>query len=1288
MRGSVLCLALLMLAGWLLASSPAAAEPVRIGILAHRSADITLEQWRPLVDGLEQAIPEREFTIEALDYPALEQAVATRRLDFVLTNSGHYILLLRRYGLSAPLATRVARVDGQDVAVFGGVIIVRADNEDIHQLPDLAGRRIGFVDRDSMGGFQMQAYELRSAGVSLPSDRLLGPTGMPHDRVVERVLAGDVEAGFVRSGLIESMAGEGLVDLDAIRVINAQDLVGLPFAVSTRLYPEWPVAALPGIDPELARQVASALLGLKDQPALAAAPNMSVFNLPADYSVLEDMLRELRVAPFDSALEVTAADLWRQYWRQILLLAAAFGLLLILVSLLTVGSRRLKRLQNIIRRSPVVAMSWRNEPGWPVSYISDNIDRFGYDRTAFLSGQLHYDELIHPDDLPEVAAQVEHHLNHGPDQYEQHYRLRHGDGHWIRIHNHTWLTRSRHGQVTGIHGVLMDVTEQQEAEERAEHLRHLLRYVIEHARYAVAVHDRDLNYLFVSRNYLETFDVSDPDVIGKHHYEVFPDLPQKWRDAHQRVLQGEVLSAEEDPMVHPDGSMDWTRWECRPWLDADGSIGGLIVYTEIITERKQAELELREKTAALARSNERLEQLATVFTHAREGVIIADAAGDIVEVNDSFTRITGYPREEVLGRNPRILSSGRQDASFYRALWQDLETCGHWKGEIWNRRKSGEIYPQNSTITAVRDEDGRPVQYIALFSDLSDRERHARELEYLAYHDELTGLPNRRLLTKHLEQAMARADQQETGLAVAYLDLDDFKQINDDYGQAAGDRVLCELSERLRSNLRAGDLVARLGGDELVVVFCDVSGPEVAAGLLDELLALAARPLQVEGGDIRLGATIGVTLYPQPETPDADQLMRQADQAMYQAKQAGKACFQFFDHEQEQAIRGRFESLQRLREALAQQEFVLFYQPKANMRSGEVIGAEALIRWQHPERGLLAPGEFLPLLENDELALELGAWVLEEALSQADAWRRQGLDLVVSVNVFARQLQHEAFVDDLRAALARYPKLGADRLEIEILETSALEDIDRISTVVRQCQSLGVLCALDDFGTGYSSLTYLKRLPAAILKIDQSFVRDMLDDPEDLAILSGTLGLATAFQRVPVAEGVETLAHGEILLDLGCELAQGYGIARPMPAADLPDWVRSWQPAVSWKDRPARNATQVRLLFAMVEHRAWVAQVAGCVESGHKCPELSEKHCAFGRWLHGQAEELGISDQMLAELHEIHDEIHRLGKELVEQQAHETDDTQAADLARLHALRDCLIAKLTEIEQSLATSAA
>jgi diguanylate cyclase (GGDEF)-like protein/PAS domain S-box-containing protein len=1277
-KGSFHKVVWLVLVG-LVVMQPVLAETIRFGVLSPRPTPEAQARWEPLGEALNAALDGREVRIQVFDIEGLDRAVSSRQVDFVLTSPGHYLLWERRYGLSAPLATRINSYGDQDLKAVGALIVARADDPSIKSLADLAGRKIAGGGRTSLSGYQMPAYEMLLAGLPPPKLEDYLETRLPHDRVVEAVLAGEADAGFLRAGRLEQMISEGLVAPDALKVINPQAMPDLPFQVSTRLYPEWPVASLPHIDAELSRDVVIELLNLHEDEALLESIGFGGFDIPASYLPVEEMMRALRVPPFNTALQPTLADVWREYRLEVTAAFMVFVLLIVMAMLLALSRGRLKRLERVIEHSPMAAYAWRNEAGWPVDFVTDNVRMLGYDAGDFLSKRILFKDLIHPDDFPRVGQELLRRIEHGPDEYQQRYRVRHGDGHWVWVQDHVWLTRARTGKVTTVHGVLLDVTERQEAEQKVLQTRHLLRYIIEHARYAVAVHDRDLNYIYVSQRYLETFGVGDQDVIGKHHYEVFPHLPQHLRDAHQRVLQGEVVSAEDDPFPQPDGSMDWTRWECRPWFEADGTIGGLIVYTEIITERKQAELELKDKTEALAQSNVRLEQLATVFTHAREGVIITDPAGAIVEVNDAFSRITGYPRDEVIGRNPSLLNSGRHGPSFFRAMWRALETSGYWSGEIWNRRKDGELYPQHLTITAVTGADGQTRQYVSLFSDVSDVKQHEQQLEYAAQYDALTGLPNRHLLSARLEEVMHQLERQGSGLALVYLDLDDFKQINDRCGHDVGDSLLKQLARRLQDALTAGDVIGRLGGDELVMALVDAADRAAIETKLEELHDLVSQPFAISEYELNISASFGVAVFPQPERIDADRLMRQADQAMYRAKLESKGGYRFFDQKEDVATRGLHESRKRIQQGLEREEFVLFYQPKVNMRTGEVTGAEALIRWQHSERGMLAPGQFLPLIEENELALVMGGWVIEQALDQIAEWNAQGLTLEVSVNVFALQLQQESFVADLQAALARHPTVRPEQFGLEVLETSALADLSKVSTIIDQCAAFGVRSALDDFGTGYSSLSYLKSLPAAVLKIDQSFVRDMLDDSNDLAILNGVLGLAGAFGRRPIAEGVETLRHGELLLDLGCDLGQGYGIARPMPAADFPSWMASWQTPDSWHQRPAKSDAQLQLIFGMIEHRSWIAAVAEYLDSSsQRRPILDRRACAFGRWLGENADKLQLTSEELQRLESLHADVHKLATALVEEQT--SAEVTKEDLFRL---RDQLLDYLEKLESSM-----
>ena len=564
------------------------------------------------------------------------------------------------------------------------------------------------------------------------------------------------------------------------------------------------------------------------------------------------------------------------------------------------------------------------------------------------------------------------------------------------------------------------------------------------------------------------------------------------------------------------------------------------------------------------RNAEKQQLAASVFTHAREGIMIMDADGTLVDVNQAFTDISGYARDEVLGQPQRLMGAGPQKEEVYAAMWSDLAEKGHWYGEVWHRRKSGESYVTMQNISAVRDAKGVAQQFVALFSDITSIKAQQQQLEDLAHYDALTHLPNRVLLTDRLRQGMAQVQRRGQVLAVAYLDLDGFKAVNDLHGHQVGDRLLVALADSMRQTLREGDTLARIGGDEFVAVLLDLTDAAASAELLARLLAAVARPVQIGGANFQVSASLGVTFYPQAEAVDSDLLLRQADQAMYQAKQGGRNRYHVFDVEMDRSMHGHHESVERIRLALAQHEFRLLYQPKVNMRTGAIVGAEALIRWQHPQRGLLAPAAFLPEVEAHPLAVAIGEWVIDEALSQVERWRAAGLDIPVSVNVGARQLQQLDFVDRLRAILAAHPLLQPGCLELEILETGTPNDIAQVSRLIDGCNAIGVTFALDDFGTGYSSLTYLKRLKVTTLKIDQRFVRGMPGDPEDQAILQGVIGMAAAFNRKVIAEGVETVAHGATLLVLGCDLAQGYGIAMPMPAEDLLQWSATWRPEPGW----------------------------------------------------------------------------------------------------------------------------
>jgi len=898
---------------------------------------------------------------------------------------------------------------------------------------------------------------------------------------------------------------------------------------------------------------------------------------------------------------------------------------------------------------------------WTSSDVLDEIfgiDK-GYDRSV--EG---WAALIHPDDRSSMLAYFKDEVLGQGKPFDREYRvIRQTDGAVRWVHGLGRLEFDIKGRPIRMPGTIRDITEARQAQETLRESKELLQLFVQHAPVALAMFDREMRYVAVSRRWLEDYDLAGREIIGQSHYEVFPDVPERWKEAHQRGLAGERQRADEDRFDRADGKVQWIRWEIIPWRAGEGSVGGIVLFAEDVTQRKE--------------TKERLRLAANVFTGVREGIVITDRTGTILDVNDAFSRISGYAREEVVGKNPRLLQSGLQSKEFYGNMWQSLLREGYWSGELWNRTKGGDIYAEMLTINAIRNSSGEAEQYVGLFSDITEIKEHQQQLERITHYDALTGLPNRVLFADRLRQAMAHAHRKKNLLAVVYFDLDGFKGINDRYGHATGDALLTALSFRMKRALREGDTLARLGGDEFAAVILDLDSNKACMLTLNRLLAAASEEAQIGEAVLRVSASAGVSLYPQAGDVDADVLLRQAGQAMYQAKLAGRNCFSMFDPSQDLIVRDRLENIEHIRQGLAARQFVLFYQPKVNMRTGQVVGAEALIRWQHPERGLLPPGMFLPVIEDHPLAVELGEWVMESALQQMESWQAEDFHVPVSVNVSAIEVQQPDFADRLRIRLAAHPQVKPSNLELEVVETSAMQDVVRTSQVLAACREIGVSIGLDDFGTGYSSLTYLKRLPANVLKIDQSFVRDMLEEPENLTILEGVLGLAAAFNRQVIAEGVETAEHGLMLLQMGCDLAQGFGVAASMPARELPAWAASWRPDPRWAEVPVVRADNRQVLFATVEHRAWLGALEACLQGRRAVPPpLDAGQCRVGMWLEGEKQSSRGTQSGILAIESLHRQVHELASDIVASQTDGPNPEGLARLRQLHYLQDKFLKRL------------
>ncbi|MBB6289661.1 MULTISPECIES: phosphodiesterase DibA [unclassified Pseudomonas] len=557
----------------------------------------------------------------------------------------------------------------------------------------------------------------------------------------------------------------------------------------------------------------------------------------------------------------------------------------------------------------------------------------------------------------------------------------------------------------------------------------------------------------------------------------------------------------------------------------------------------------------LKENRERLRQAAAVFDCTREGVLVTDAKGLIVHVNRAFMEITGYQREDVMGQQPSLFKSGRHSSNFYQQMFQTLEHTGEWSGEIWNRRKSGEIYPQWQTIRVIHDDLGHLSHYVAVFSDISAIKDSEHELAHLAHHDPLTDLPNRLLFTDRAEQALASAQLHKRGCALLLLDLDHFKIINDSLGHNIGDQLLKLVGERLSALFGPGVTLARLGGDEFAVLAENCSQVVQAAALAQRMLDEMKQPFIFDGHQLFISASIGISLFPN-DALSAEQLLRNADSALFKAKSVGREGYALYTEELTAHAQNRVEIASELRRALERQELRVYYQPVHDLHTSRLIGVEALVRWQHPERGLVPPGDFIPIAERTGLIADIDGWVMDQACRQMCQWLADGLPLsFIAINVSSRLFARRELYDQV-AQVLHDTGLDPAFLELEVTESAVMDDPEVALEQLHRLRELGLRLAIDDFGTGYSSLLRLKRLPVQKLKIDQGFVAGLPWDEDDAAIVRVVIALAKSMGMQVHAEGIEQVEQARFLLEQNCDMGQGYWFGRPMPALEI-DWDRA-----------------------------------------------------------------------------------------------------------------------------------
>lgn len=649
-----------------------------------------------------------------------------------------------------------------------------------------------------------------------------------------------------------------------------------------------------------------------------------------------------------------------------------------------------------------------------------------------------------------------------------------------------------------------------------------------------SVDEKDI-FVRINQTALEWLGYARDELIGcKTFAELLtPDSQKTYREKLDQFRETGKLRDVELDIVRKDGSV------IPVLLNASATLGESGTY--VVSHATLLDI------TELAEANRKLRQAAAVFEHTSDAIIVADGSGRILAVNKAFTDITGYRADEVIGKNPRILKSERQDKEFYRHLWDSLEKDGNWRGEIWDRKKSGEIFPVWENISAVRDNSGNITEYISVFSDITSIKNTEQRLLELAYHDPLTGLANRLLFNDRLGHAIEHAKRNRSRVALLLLDLDRFKLINDTLGHAAGDQLLQLVASRLNASIRAEDTIARLGGDEFAVVVGNLGSTEDAALLAEKIVKAVSEPLVVEDQSLSISTSIGISIYPD-DADDKDSLAKMADIAMYGAKDRGRNSYAFYTPAMTDRAAEVLQIDHGLRKAILHNELELYYQPQVHLDSGQIVGVEVLIRWNHPVKGLQSPDRFIPIAEETHLIEAVGEWVIDHVCHQMERWSAAGIPPVrMAINLSPRQLKRPRFVDDIRARIAACSAVEGYGVDFEVTE-AALQTDPEIVMALRELKAMGFRIAIDDFGTGYSSLNSLKQLPIDILKIDRAFVRGIPKDAGDRAITSAIIAMGHSLGMSIVAEGIETEEQLQFLKSLHCDDAQGYFLYNPVPA--------------------------------------------------------------------------------------------------------------------------------------------
>lgn len=761
-------------------------------------------------------------------------------------------------------------------------------------------------------------------------------------------------------------------------------------------------------------------------------------------------------------------------------------------------------------------------------------DIVGYTESELLA--LTFQDITHPDDLDIDLRQVKQMLDREIESYSLEKRYRRKDGSIIWAQLTVALVWNADQSPSHFISCVQNIAARKKAEDALRTHRWQLKLLLDYAPVSIALFDRSMRYIECSARWLSDYGLQGQTLKGRSHYEIFPEIPDHWKRIHQRALNGESIREDEDTFMRKDGSVNYLRWEIIPWYESIDEVGGIVIFTEDITHRISSVKQLRLGS--------------WVFQNSAQGILVTDENAVILSVNQAFIDITGFNSEDAIGQSARILKSGRQDATFYSEMWKAIIATGQWHGEIWNRRKNGELYPEHLYISTVFDDQGKVQCRIGMFTDISDQKAAEEAIAFQANYDQLTHLPNRRLFSDRLEQALKRAHREGCLCALLFIDLDHFKDINDSQGHDIGDQVLSEAARRINQCVRDYDTVCRFGGDEFTVILSDVTDVAAAGRVGSEIVTRLSTPFTVEDQDFYISASVGIALYPD-DADNAVDLIKCADQAMYKAKSEGRRRITFFTRGMQEATELRSRLSNELRNALVGTQFALHYQPIIELASGEIYKAEALIRWFHPKHGLVSPAAFIPIAEDTGLIHEIGDWAFSEVLAMIRCWQsRRDHPVQIALNMSPVQFRHALGHGHWLKALQDHDIPG-NQLVLEITEGLLMANDQQIQERLLAFRDAGIQIAIDDFGTGYSALSYLKRFNIDFLKIDRSFVMNLSEESTDLALCEAMVVMAHKLGLKVVAEGVETEQQRDLLKRISCDYAQGYLFSRPIPADEF-----------------------------------------------------------------------------------------------------------------------------------------